>query len=353
MHYVFARKDKDLLAVSNAIKISEKSEHILPDMTLTKKKYALGSVWKHQNGNSPVPFAGAKVSFGPFEAETDDIGKFSIPSLGSGKVALSVNGEGHIARNEFVDVKDNGFLNKPVIMYAEGFLSGDIVPINEYEQASELDSRKPFKRSFYVYSSDGASRVRFHHDKELLKSGKVEWRELRDIMSYNFTGASRQLLYVQFANSDLSRQSEITFYSFYLDALSLSDGFYVNDGSGRIFTRHVELTIDVPPTAESMRISQSAAGITAAPWERASTKSPFVQLRSNLDLTTGTINANGIYDIYLQFADVNGNISNTYKYTAFMELFPVEWRVLILQPMMFLKSIMVYLFQTSTPLPLI
>ena len=189
-------------------------------------------------------------------------------------------------------------------MYAEGFLSGDIVPINEYEQASELDSRKPFKRSFYVYSSDGASRVRFHHDKELLKSGKVEWRELRDIMSYNFTGSSRQLLYVQFANSDLSRQSEITFYSFYLDALSLSDGFYVNDGSGRIFTRHVELTIDVPPTAESMRISQSAAGITAAPWERASTKSPFV-LRSNLDLTTGTINANGIYDIYLQFADVN------------------------------------------------
>ena len=140
MHYVFARKDKDLLAVSKAINIKEKSEHILPNIELTKKKYALGSVWKHQNGNSPVPFAGAKVSFGPFEAETDDIGKFSLPSLGSGKVALSVNGEGHISRNEFVEVKDNGFLNKPVIMYAEGFLSGDIVPINEYEQASELDS---------------------------------------------------------------------------------------------------------------------------------------------------------------------------------------------------------------------
>ena len=46
-------------------------------------------------------------------------------------------------------------------------------------------------------------------------------------------------------------------------------------------------------------------------------------LRSNLDLTTGTINATRC-EMFLQFADVNGNISQTYRYIAFMELFPVS-----------------------------
>ena len=277
------------------------------------------------NGNSPVPFEGAKVRLGPFEAKTDEIGKFSLPSLNDGMMSLYVVGDGHRALNEEIRIRDNGFLSKPVIMYAEGFLSGDIVPINEVDQVAGIDTRKPFERAFNVYSSDGATRIRYHHDKKALSDGRAQWQEIRDVMSYNFTGSARQILHVQFANSDLSRKSEMTFYSFFLDPLGMSQGFFANDGSGRIFTRDVELTIDVPPTADKMRIAQSAAELQVAAWEAANEKSRFV-LRSNLDLTTGTINANGVYEMFLQFADVNGNISQTYRYIAFMELFPVEWR---------------------------
>ena len=253
-------------------------------MVLADGKFALGSVWKHQLGNTPTPLKDASVSVGPFKSKTDETGKFSIPNFGARSIELTVEGQGYRASTQSVSIRDNGFMNKPVILYAEGSVAGDIVPINEVDQSAAIDPRKPFERSFYVYNSALSERVRFHHDPEALKN-IANWSEVSDVMSY-ISGSAKQILYVQFASADLSIQSEVIAYSFFLDPLSLSR-FYANDGSGRIFTRHVLLTTDVPPTAESMRIPQNPVTIAGSPWEKAAPNTEMV-LESVVDLTTGT-----------------------------------------------------------------
>ena len=47
---------------------------------------------------------------------------------------------------------------------------------------------------------------------------------------------------------------------------------------------------------------------------------------SVLDRSTNTINANGIYELYLQFSDPAGFESKVYKAITYIEIFPIEWR---------------------------
>lgn len=301
-----------------------------------------------QGPNSTKGLAGATVSFAHLQVPTDANGKFNLTNAPVGKFTLEVTYSGLSTFKSEVTVEEglDTDMQNSIVLFPAGVVDGAVSLQGSYQQKGKFVEGHPYRRSFTIACSSDAEFVRFDADPAALiadpatGSARAPWLKAQGSFDFDFLSNGDKTLYFQFSNHDHSIVSPMHSLVVPLDMFSSSTGFIINDGSGRVYSRRVTLSIDVPPVARLMRIALSEEKLKLALWMPVQSLFDFEIFpkdEENISISplfSPTIA--GSREVFLQFSDglsgstsvpsgaptSSGSESSVFRANALVDLFP-------------------------------
>ena len=281
-----------------------------------------GTLMSQDLGQRSKPVADGSIKVGRAQVQTLADGTFELNDLPAGDLIASASANN--LQTAIVDVKimagQTTTLDRPIVLFPGNAVAGIVQPLPVIDLHELAQAGHPYQRSFEIHKSSRAKLIRYSHTEDLVRNGDtLAWKEIRDVMDYDFPSAGGHRLYVQFAESADGEKSEIYHVTFVVNAFSESRGFTIEDGRGIIRRRNVTVNIDVPANAWRMRLSSKEDDLSHA---IALAPSPVVQYTFPQIFGSTGLESNGFYDLFLQFEDAQGQKSEVYRGSVYLEVFP-------------------------------
>ncbi len=273
--YLYAQKDlpEVRIGISPYVEIQTRGKRDLGAIKLGQPAKLEGKVFLMPRGKNGEPANGARVRVGRYETLTKPDGSFLLEVAPSGKVPLNVSANEFAPDRREIDVAPSSLTSLPAPMYLfppQG-VSGSLYPSPVIIDSAMIQQGHPFVRTFFAMSSQSASYVRMHHDRNLLeKEGR--WFPMREKFDYDFPKQGGHNLYYQFSDSAQRNMSPIYQLGVAIDLFEDSEGVYIDDGSGISLSPEVVVNIDVPAAAFRMRLAETAEGLLTKPWRTVSSR---------------------------------------------------------------------------------
>ena len=280
-----------------------------------------GNVLSQDLGQKSKPVTGAVVKIGRARSVTLADGSFEITDLPAGKLLATANANN--LQSTSVNVSLNSgetlTLETPIVLFAGNVIAGIIQPLPPGDLHALGQAGHPYQRSFRIYKSTRAKFIRYSASEDLFTDGNsLIWKEIQDVMVFDFPKGGGQKLFVQFADKVDGEKSEIYHVTFVIDPFSVSRGFTIEDGSGIVRRRNVTLNVDVPANAWRMRVTSKEDDLSSAVPQ---VPAPVVQYTFPQIFGTGGLEANGFYDLFMQFEDAQGLKSEVFRSSTYLEVF--------------------------------
>ena len=312
--------------VSVAMDARDRGVRAIDPIILDRTASLTGIVWVQRQGQRPQPVEGAKLRIGKSETSTLVDGSFTISGIPAGRTTLSISTPGleGITRELSFAPGEAKRLDAPILLFPANAVAGyiQILPTTNIDELVAIS--RPFLRSFRVLPSPHAKLIRYATDSKKFEgepAAATGWIPVQEIMDHDFPGNGGATLFVQFADANKSRFSEIHQLTVTVDLFAASRGITINDGSGVTRSRVITVNVDVPAAATRMKIADTEDRLDNAEWQNARPAVNFV-LPLRPDTTNGQILANGLREVYLQFSDALGRASQVYSSTVYLEVFP-------------------------------
>jgi hypothetical protein len=373
----FQQGPKNLFSAGPGISVSEIGEKNLGPITLKNPGSFTAQVLRADNGQIIGPAAGAQVRFGPVQTFAKADGSLVIDRAPSGLVPLSVTVPGFQNYNNDIENMSNPgtVLQDPIIVFAGTGADGVVVDKTERSLAELIAIGHPTSKRFKIHSTPETRYIRFSHDLARLESlqgresagrtpsnnglnsgansgsaggagtaqapsstpppvvagagtaSDITWQPVTQVFDYDFPASGGQTLYYQFSDSSKSKFSRIYQLSVDVDVFADSRGIKIaGSANGSSPSSQIELEIDLPRAAVSMRISDDMRQLVSLPWAAPADKTVynFIPLESETGQGGEAIRR----EIYAQFRDAFGRESKVFKTVAFMQMFkPFSARV--------------------------
>lgn len=378
----FQHGPRDLYTASPPISVNEIGEKNLGPMTIKSPGSISAMVLRAENGQIVGPAMGASVRLGPSQVLTRADGSFVIDRSPSGLLTLSITVPGYQSFTKDLEILPGQSLKwqEPVIVFNATGPDGLLVDRTEKTLAELISVGHPTSKRFLVHASEDSKFIRYSHDRTLLdpvppRSGSPEnntgsgqvasssngnqspqgptasngspripggagntgtsavpsslmaWQPITQAFEYDFPASGGQTIYYQFTDSTKNKFSRIYQLSVDVDVFSDSTGIRIAGSSNGVSeSSQIELEIDLPQAAVSMRISDDMRQLVSLPWAAPAenTVHNFLPLESETGLGGEPIRR----EIYAQFRDAFGRESKIFKTVAFIQMFkPFNVRV--------------------------
>lgn len=310
-----------------------------------------GTISQYMSSQGSIPskaLSGAVVTLGHLSTVTAADGKFEIKNAPAGMFTLKATAAG-LSVFSFEIVVEEGketILKNGVTLYPPGVVDGSLSLQSGYSLADLIAQGHPYRRTFLVSNSVDAEFVRMATDRSALTTqpdslAQFPWMAVQGAIDFDFESNGDRTMYFQFSDKTHAITSMIHSMVVPLD-LFVSTGFVIDTGSGRVSSRYVTLTIDVPPIARFMRISRGEADLQQAEWRAVQPVTDFPILPvvgGDSSPSYGGSAAiylpslSGTREIFLQFSDGISisdaglaSLSRVFRSSAVVDLFPPSGR---------------------------
>ena len=317
-------------------------------LKLKKPGSVKGTVGRYTQGSgnsTGKALAGASITLACSSVVTDGAGHFELKDVPAGTYKLKIHSPGlsDFQIDLLVEEGKSTELKNGVMLYPPGVIDGSAVVASSYSLSDLIAAGTPYRRTFGISYSVDVAYVRMDKDKSALMpdmQGNVRapWIPIQGSLDYDFSENGDANLYYQFASSDKQTVSIIRNTVVALDLLSVSTGFVIGDGSGKVNSRYVTLKIDVPPIAKFMRIAQVEADLQKAEWHPVQPLLDYAIVPTSNDIVNQSIGSSsflpsvsGPRQVFLQFSDgiskgdkVAASESKVFRSAAVVDLFPAS-----------------------------
>lgn len=369
----FQQGPKNLFSAGPSISISEIGEKNIGPISMKTPGSFGAQVLRAEMGQLVGPAAGAQVRLGPAQASTKVDGSFTIDRAPTGIVPLTVVVPGFQNYGEDIDVlAAPGSVQKdPIVVFSSSGPDGVVVDKTERSLAELISIGHPTAKQFKIHATQDTRYIRFSHDLAKLEtlqgSGTpsripapggasaggsnsgggtpvpvpipvpagstpapglggpfnttdLTWQPVTQTFEYDFPASGGQTLYYQFADSSKTKWSRVYQIAVDVDVFADSQGIKIpGSENGMVSSSQVELEIDLPQAAVSMRISDDMRQLVALPWSSPTQKTVYNFLP--LESETGQGGEPIRREIYAQFRDAFGRESKVFKTVAFLQMF--------------------------------
>lgn len=372
---LFQHGPRNLFTVSAPISVGEIGEKNLGPQTIKSPGSLSGQVLRAENGRIMGPAMGATVRLGPSQVTTKADGSFVVDRAPAGFLSLSIVVPGYQTFATDLEMVSGEPIKwqDPIVVFNASGPDGLIVDKTERSLAELIAIGHPTAKSFRVHATSDAKYIRFSHDKAQLdallareapgqarpggpqtdgtnsgnqpaqpnvpangaarapatpvngtpgatNSSMIAWQPVSQSFEYDFPVSGGQTLFYQFTDSSKTQFSRTHQLSVDVDIFADSSGIRIaGSESGLTSSSQVELEIDLPQAAVSMRISDDMRQLVSLPWAAPAERTVhnFLPLESETGLGGEAIRR----EIYAQFRDAFGRESKVYKAVAFIQMF--------------------------------
>ncbi len=319
--YFESGTDSSLIGVSDFVPLVERGEKRMPTVVMKNAATVTGKVLVLQ-GATVEPAVGTTVRMGRATTLTGADGAFILTKIPAGKLTLTATAPKRSASKRDVEVLvgEAKSLAQPLVLFPEIGVTGQFLLGAQLPLAELVAAGHPFVRRFEVQASQAARFMRFHSDPVTLTS--LPPRPIEPTVEFDFPRDGGNTLYYQFYNDGLDK-SDIYKLSVVLDQFGETSGFVIEDGTGRVSRRTVQLKVDVPAAAYRMRLAESRETLSNRLWEPVTPTSFYTFEIARNPITNEAIAQVETRTLFLQFQDALGLPSPIYQASTQLELFPL------------------------------
>ncbi|MGE0172256.1 MAG: hypothetical protein AB7T49_05710 [Oligoflexales bacterium] len=278
---------------------------VYPPVTLT------GSVRVIDPNGSTSAGSGFDVVWGNQRTLSNDQGQFTLEEAVSGMSDI------YALKPGFVPGTVELAVNEPRSYVMPQYL--DVYPASAVDGSFVIDGDQSdlpsvYAKRFAATFSSQASYVRYSNDPSEIETDRAGWRDRDTQYVYDFRASGSYKLYYQFADRTRSVRTEMRWLDVSLQNFE-SLGVVIGDGSGVITQRNIDIHIDVPENAVSMRVYHIGRDLDRMQFIPACDVIEYV-FPIPSDPATAPI-----VEINVQFSDAQGNLSDVYTATAQLQPF--------------------------------
>jgi hypothetical protein len=318
--YVFfeSTDGTNLRGVSEAISTSSRGVLKIDTIKVQAPASVEGKVLiLREDGQIVIPTDGVRLRIGSKDLTSGAEGSFSVGDIPAGNVPVYgfIDGSAPFRDTWQILPGEVKKFEVPFLLFPEKGIHGLVLQDKNETTPSSLSQKTPYTKAFSVRNSPNAVRFRYHHIREKLEKGEVEWKPINQIIEYDFGSNGGHTLYYQFADQTDQTTSQLYSLQTIIDPLGDSTGFVVNDGTGITNKLDITLNIDVPRTAFRMRVAETMENLKEVEWTIPQPVFNY-RLRANPNVDIGS------RTIYVQFGDVGGLLSPVYTSNVTINLWP-------------------------------
>lgn len=357
------------MAISSPISIDDIGDKPLNSVILAEAAGVTGKALKADAGQIVAPASGSTVRIGAQSAIVGTDGRFTFSRVPAGRVPVTVTTAGARPYYEEIQLIAGQTLSLPdpmIVFVGPGPQGVLIEKPGQYTLEQLVKSGHPTLKHFRIFAAENTRYVRIHHDLAKLEaleqqertaattdlakkfsltqstakaaagaasastqsvtgaspgvsSADIPWHTITTDIDYDFPADGGQVLYYQFADFTKTKLSRFYQVGVDVDVFADSDGF-TGASQDPWTSSRIQLDIDLPIAAVSMRFAEEIKDLEATPWLPAAATHLWDFHPKETDAKSGGEPI--LRKLYGQFRDAYGHDSGVFDASFELRLFP-------------------------------